>query len=493
MATTQTMAPLIPPRTRRSKLPNILVALSAAMALFGVAGIYFFQLYPLAVVFLPLIVCAFVRYEIFMIIAMILVPFTISLTGEGSGSGLAAFGISDLCLALALPGLIGRIIANPGNVRLSKMTLPVLAFLSAGLLSFVWNIPLMKNSVGSYFIGYIRTTQVVLILPVLFSVVDWTDRELRNIFRGYVFGSTVLGVFSILGIAAGGAVSVIGNQKNGTGLALALANLIIIAALTQPENKSSAGMVASETLRLSKRILYGILIICIFGQLASLSRGSILCLLTGLLYISIVRKRGRIFGVVLVVATLLMALLLVLLPDKQVDYVKDISSKRYSNHTRLDQAEFALKRFNESPLLGDGFRVRRDYLPHNLEITLLAECGILGSILFVWMIAAQFRTLAMTRRMIQGNPLYDWIIVSVTATIVALLTHSQTDPYWRRGPIWLPWAGTGLVLSILRYETERRRKTQQNEQILLTRKVQEERQARRELKESSLSLPDGVQ
>ena len=280
---------------------------------------------------------------------MAFVPYVYSLTGEnyagakisnGGASG-AAYGISDLLLLLALPGLISKAISNPNRIRLGKMNLPILLFLLVGLVSFTVNYPMMHGVGLSYFVAFVRSAQIILVLPLSFLAIDWTAEEIRNIARAYLTGATLLGMIGI-GAFIGGmrnGLYIVGNHKNGTGLALAMAVLIAASALTQAPPAPEEGRASTpEPININRQLLILSVTICTLGLLCALSRGSYLGALTGMLYISITRRRGRIFGIILVLATLGMTTLIYILPEKSVEYVKDISAKNASNHTRIDQS-----------------------------------------------------------------------------------------------------------------------------------------------------------
>ena len=117
-----------------------------------------------------------------------------------------------------------------------------------------------------------------------------------------------------------------------------------------------------------------------------------------------------------------------------------------------------MRRFQDNYLLGDGFRTRKDILPHNLEMTVLGETGLLGAITFFWMIVAQIQIFARARKLFTGDALREFLVVAFSACSITVLVQSQFDPYWRRGPLWIPWCGTGLVLAMVLKELAARRR-----------------------------------
>lgn len=457
-------------------MPVIVLALVMA-----IAGIYAGKVFDFPALYLaavPVLLCAFARPQFFLILAVAFIPYTFSLAnGVGgpsaastgttaaaptSGGGLGAeFGLSDILLLMALPGLLAKAISHPARIRLGNLTLPITLYLIAGLVSYAVNLPFMHGAWLSYFVAFVRSMQIILIIPIGFLSIAWTPEELRSMMRAYLYGAFVMGVFGIIAFAAGqrNGLYILGNHKNGVGLALSFAVLICAAALTQnltPQKSSPA--IEPELLQINRQFLIACTVVCSLGLLCSLSRGSVLCTLVGLLFLSIVRKRGRIFGVVLAVASVGSVGLIYLLPEKQVDYVSNYSVKDKNNYTRIDQSIAAWKRFEENPLVGDGYRTRKDILPHNLEATLLGETGILGILTFFWMIYAQMRLYARARKLLAGDPLREFISMAFSACAIAILVHAQFDPYWRRGPLWMPWIGVGVVAAMVVQEVQARRR-----------------------------------
>ena len=450
--------------------PVIILAL-----IVGIAGVYGARALDQPILNLaaaPMLFCAFARPQLFLTLAVAFIPYTFSLSSGGENAGNwsgstatvskgigAEFGISDLLLLLAFPGLIMKAISQPSRIRLGNLTLPIALYLLAGLVSFTINLPLMHGAALSYLVAFARSMQIILVLPLGFLAIAWTPEELRSMMRAYLYGAFVMAVYGVFAFAAGqrGGLYILGNHKNGVGLALAFAVLICAAALTQnlTPNKSSPAL-APELLQINRQFLIVCVSVCSLCLLCSLSRGSVLCTLVGLLFLSIVRKRGRIFGIVLGLASVGFFGLIYLLPEKEIGYVSNYSAQDKNNHTRIDQSLAAWKRFEANPLVGDGYRTRKDILPHNLEATLLGETGILGLLTFFWMTYAQLKLYARARKLMAGDPLREFVSVAFSACALAILVHAQFDPYWRRGPLWIPWLGVGLVSAMVVQELHAR-------------------------------------
>lgn len=450
----------VAPPWNRSYVSLPFVILTLIMAGVGVIGIYFTKLYLLAILLIPLLVCGILQPSALLILAFALLPFGISLThGDSTSSTIAEICVSDILLLLALPGLLFQAIRRPSNLLLGKLIWPIGLYIGVGLLSFYLNIPKMTGSPLSYFFGFLRTAQIVLGLPLFFASISWQPQEIRNLVRGYLLGVTALAVIGLIAFIWGvrDGLYIWGMHKNEVGLNLCIGALIAIAALSQPHLPLLAQKnqrIPPEPLGISKGFLITVAILCVVALVCSLSRGSYLGLLVGLLYISIVRRRGRVFGLALLGGVLTLVVVMRFLPEETAAYVTDVSTQRRSNNTRLEQAALSLDEFRQNWVLGDGFRARRDFLPHNMEMMVLAENGLVGSLLFVWLLIAQARLFQRGRRTFLNDPLREGFCVVVVACSIGVLTQSQVDPFWRRGVLWIPWAGTGAIVAMMAQEKQ---------------------------------------
>ncbi len=445
------------------QIPFPLVALAIIIAGGAAVAIHFTRFYFLAFAMLPGVLCGFLQPQALIILAIGMLPFTFSLTSTDQGDyATAAIGISDVLLLLALPGLLAQALRRPKNITLGRLTLPIFLFLAVGLFAFCLNLPKMHGAPLPYFVGFLRTVQIVVVLPLGCAVLPWSPEDLRTALRAYLWGALCLAVVGIgaflLGTRDG--LSILGMQKNPVGLSLAIGALIAIAALTQPALQSLAEARQATppvSLGISRPFLVVVTISCVVGLICSLSRGSYLGFLVGLFYLAITRKQGRVFALILAGAVAVMLGTLLLLPEESAVYVQNLSTQSDAGATRLKQAQLSLQEFKENVLVGDGFRARRDFLPHNLEMTLIAENGLLGSALFAWVLIAQARLFHKGRLAFLGDPLREWVCVVAVTCSLTVLMQSQFDPYWRRGVLWLPWMASGILLAMLNQERDRQK------------------------------------
>lgn len=446
-----------------TQIPFPLIMIALIIAGGAAIGIHFTRFYFLAFAMLPGIFCGLIQPQSLIILAIGMLPYTFSLTSNDPGSyATAAVGISDVLLLLALPGLLAQALRRPKNIALGKLTLPIFLFLAVGLFAFCLNIPKMNSTPLSYFIGFLRTAQIVVVLPLACAVLSWSSEDLRNVLRAYLWGTLSLAVIGIGAFLSGmrGGLYILWMQKNPVGVSLAIGALVAIALLTQPALQT-LGEVRQATppvsLGISRSFLIVVTVCCIIGLICSLSRGSYLGFLVGLLYLAITRKQGRVFALILVGAVAVMLGIMLLLPEDSAVYVKNLSTQSEAGSTRLEQAQLSLEEFKANWLVGDGFRARRDFLPHNLEMTLMAENGLLGSLLFVWVLIAQARLFHKGRLAFLGDPLREGFCVVAVTCSLTILMQSQFDPYWRRGVLWIPWMASGIILVMLNQERDKQR------------------------------------
>jgi len=392
------------------------------------------------------------RPRALLVLALALTLFSGDLAGAGElQESLIAFNISDILLLCALPGLIWQARQPP----MELWGRPALIYLAAGLGSFLWNLPVMGEERLSYLSGFLRTLQIVLMLPLACSVVSWPPEAIRKLLGGYLAGAVLLATWGLAAFAGGmrDGLYLLGNHKNAMGLALAMAALIAVAALTQPETGDMESEAQSSPVfpfRGARPILMAVAALCLLGLICTLSRSGYLALLAGAVFLAVARRRGRILGILLCAMVVALIGVHLMLPQKAASYVGDFSPERDNIQERIVANRQSLARFRQNWLLGDGFRARRDLHPHNLEVLLLAENGIVGTALFAWLLAAQTRLFLKGRARFRQDPLRECFCIAILACSLATLTHAQFDPYWRRGPLWLPWAGMGIVASMLR-------------------------------------------
>ena len=385
-----------------------------------------------------------------MALTLIITPFCMGLNGEQRAIVVVVISASDLLLFMALPAALHTLWTRPDLWRLKGMSLPALWFLAAAMVSFLLNLRYMHGAGLIYFSGWMRSAQLILLLPLMFSAYAWSKDWLKKILLNYVIFTFFIACFAIQAYALGmrHGVMIFHMQKNALGIALTLAILIVSAALIRPAGEKKTFTLATVLRKRNRVFLFCLLPVLCVGLMAALSRGADIALLAGLCFICLLRRRVPLFLVILLTSIGLYAGMQRVVPADTARYMKDFTGKNVEIGSRYTVVQTSLIRFKNHILFGDGARTRRDFLPHNLEVTLLAEGGIIGTALFVWVAVVQFRVLLKARQALSDDPLEEWFCTVVIACAVAMLVHGQVDPYWRHGPLLLVWGGTGIVLSL---------------------------------------------
>lgn len=411
-------------------------------------------LLPVAV---ALLVYGFRRPRDLLILALVLSSLDVGLTGDLDNHIPVIFSISDVLLLMALPGAMVRLYRRPDIWKLGGMGLPMLCYLVAGLLSFFVNLAVMGSHSLGYFGGWIRNAQLVLVAPLMYASFEWRWADLRATLRGYLLCSALIAIWGLVvfwqGMREG--LYILGIHKNVLGLALALAALIALVACLPPARRERFADRLNNLLNVPAPLLFGVFGVCLLALVCSLSRGSLLSLVGGFLFVCVVWRKPALFAALLLLTGAVIYGVRQTLPLESREYTTNFSTRSASIGERLGMFQISAARFRARPLLGDGFRIRREIIPHNMAAMVLAENGLIGFVCMVWGMFAQFRLLRRSYRAFAHAPLLQSFVAIVSVCAVALLINGQVEPYWRRGPLLLAWAGTGIVCSLLlRHERE---------------------------------------
>lgn len=384
------------------------------------------------------LILGYFQPQIMLILAIGWLPSTNSLAGgDHYAKILAAFSTSDFLFFAALPGIVRHALLHRTRPALGSLTLPIMLYLAAGVVSFALNLREMQSDAVYYLVGFLRTLQVVLLLPMSFRLFCWPKQALGLIAGTYLLGIAILTMVTLATFRFDGAYRdvVMGNQKNMAGLIMATGLLILLSILTQPQ---------SAVTSFQKWFLTGL---AVFGAVAFgtlLARSSVLCFLLGALYLACARRR-----IALCLAVSVIVIVSLIASQKVVGTASaSLENANPSVRGRVLQWDYSIASIRAHPLFGDGFQARRKFNPHNVVLTLLTENGIVGFALFLWVLITQARLLLRSRQELQSDPVLDTFCIALIACWVAVMVHAQFDPFWRRGPLWLPWAGTGILLSL---------------------------------------------
>lgn len=378
-----------------------------------------------------------------------LCPFAGTMSGRSTETHktLLFFSFSDVLIFAVLPGSM-RLMWQTRRTTFAHLPhaarqygIWALIFIGICAVSFVLNRHAMGKDLLTYAAGGFRVVQIVGLLPLLFGVASWDRSTLRVMWSGYlisafVFGETVAAMY-LNGL---GKVPIFGVHKNAVGL------IVLTGVLIALVSRWSSKMEQLVPPRLGNLVL----IVGMPALAASSSRGSLLCFLLALLVLSVWFRQWKLPVALVVVLGISLLAATKIQPVTTQGADISVSLEDHSVQARFAQLRNSWDRFLQSPLWGDGLRARKDTTPHNLEILLLAETGVLGLIAFGGVLTSQFALFRHAAKTLPRDAIMRGTLGALAICAVALLTHAQFDPFWRRGPLFLLSAGMGIVCSLLR-------------------------------------------
>lgn len=216
----------------------------------------------------------------------------------------------------------------------------------------------------------------------------------------------------------------------------------------------------------NKNIIIGcallLFVITFLSLIYARSEATILAVLVGLFFLGLIVKLSQKYSL----AFLLIILLLIFsFPASRNYFVQKVGLQDLSGQLRFNIWQGALELIKEKPVLGvglDGYeRLAPDYqkrfydphtgelisvethpYPHNLYLTLWLELGLLGLIVFVWVLIKFFK---------QGFKQLDKkdviISTSIMAAMMVVVIHGLADtPYFKNDLAVLFWLIIGLLI-----------------------------------------------
>lgn len=224
-----------------------------------------------------------------------------------------------------------------------------------------------------------------------------------------------------------------GLHKNNTGSSIGLGLAVAIA------------LWFGESNRRMKQLLLASIVILLCGLVFSLSRGSWMGAVCGTLVMLFLRRQWKLALRVALVAVPVVAIVWMLLPNDSKEVATAVGADVYTTKARLISIEYGLAQFQQSPIIGVGTGLRKNYDATNVFITVLAETGVLGMISFFSIfIVFALMTWRTAKRLRPGDPAM--ILLSIGAAMMTdKLVHGMVDHYWVRGMLPV-WAGAGLVV-----------------------------------------------
>ena len=110
--------------------------------------------------------------------------------------------------------------------------------------------------------------------------------------------------------------------------------------------------------------------------------------------------------------------------------------------------DLAKNYFEQSPVVGVGVGLRKQYDATNLVMSTLAETGVVGLLTFSLIYVSFFRMIWWTRKRVAQTEIQFSFLVVGAALTGCTLAHGMVDHYWSRGAITIAWASVGMAVGV---------------------------------------------
>ena len=359
------------------------------------------------------------------------------------GSGGVKYSITEIHLLLTLPLLALRLRDARRGVTMGPLTLPISAYLLVcGLSTFV-------NWQGSdAIVSWVQMFAYVVITVLIFSHLC-TPEQLRKV-PYYLVAVCVF--WALFGAKYNFQVESLGLRKNAFGASLAVGFLCAYDLWIARGYTRQA--VWNDRTRMA---LAGAMLVIFTVLLMTLSRGSWLGAVAGVITIGVVR--GSIKPLLRTGAILVPIMVIVWfnLPPELKAYTVGFDADQNRNiKLRLDTLQQTQQTFADDPVFGAGLGLRKNIDATNLVWLVLSETGVLGALAFGWIWWNFFRLTWRARRIVPPSDPRFTLLSLGAALMVCKLAHGMVDHYWTRGPLTNAWAGLGMILCFCRIPFEAR-------------------------------------
>jgi O-antigen ligase len=358
-------------------------------------------------------------------LALMVIFASATVAADVSQGAFAKFSMAEANLVLALPAFYFHCIVRKRVASNGPIAIPVALYFGVCLFSS-YNHWLGQDALISLLQMFIY---LVLVVAMFANFAQSDSHLLRCLFAIVVSGT---------GVAIGSLVTnfhFLGENKNGLGdlIASTLQVTVILFLATETHNKRR------------KYWLMGAMGILTVGLVMSLSRGSWLGTLCGLLVIFGLRREFKKFLILILVLAPIVAICWFSLPQDLQEYSTGFGKDRYNINARYESVDLAQRYFVKSPVYGMGVGLRKEYDATNIALMVLAETGVLGLVTFLLIHAAFFRMVWVTQKKLSvSDPIHPLLCVGA-ALVLARLMHGMVDHYWTRGVLMTAWAAAGMT------------------------------------------------
>jgi O-antigen ligase len=377
-------------------------------------------------------------------IALMMIFASAALSADVSHGVFAKFSMAEANLVLALPAFYFHCILRKRIASNGPIAIPVALYFGVCLYSS-YNHWLGQDALISLLQMFIY---LVLVVAMFANFAIEEKHLLHCLFATVIAGTGV----AVLALAT--KFSFLDQGKNGLGdmIASTLQVTVILFLATADNNRQR------------RFWLIAAMSVLTVALVLSLSRGSWLGCLCGLLMIFALRREFKKFLMLILVLAPIIAICWFSLPQDLQEYSTGFSKDNYTINARYESVDLAQRYFVKSPIYGTGVGLRKEYDATNIALMVLAETGVLGLFTFLLIHAAFFRMVWVTqKRLSVSDPIHPLLCVGA-ALVLARLMHGMVDHYWTRGVLMTAWAAAGMTTAA--YLAVRRRDDSRTLEIL---------------------------
>jgi len=359
------------------------------------------------------------RLHLAMALTVAMVPFQQDLGGLP-----LKMGIAEVNLFLLVPNLMLVLLRLPISWRLIIPPALYLLFCAVATL----------GRIDGAAIKSILQMVLYLILAVgVFAQVRRNPAQMMWCFDCLV---VVMTCFAVVGLATN--FQAMGIHKNGWGASLSL-GLIVAFELWQ-----------STTEKKRKRWLLASVGILSIALVLTVSRGSWLAAMTGIGTLLMLRRDWSTLWMLARAVVPLLIIGWMLLPENLQEYAVGFDSSRVNISARWESIQFTIDVWKQSPIMGSGVGLRKEFDATNVVMLVLAETGIIGLFLFLLIHANVAWFVWKSHGRLSPQSMAFSCVALGGALVFARLAHGCVDHYWSRGAILAAWAAAGMAVAAAR-------------------------------------------
>ncbi|HVS70150.1 MAG TPA: hypothetical protein VHQ47_02730 [Phycisphaerae bacterium] len=415
-------APQLRPAVKYPKLP-LLKLLAIGVPVLGAIYALSWASMPVAALAYALVYMAFASAN--PKLALVLVFASAPFIQDLDGGGPFRMSIGEINLALTVPICILTCLGQSRPIRMGPPAVPIFLYLGLCLVSSLlhWDSEALT--------AYLQMTVYLVGAVLVFASFLRDPLDMHMCLDAAVIVGTGLAICALVTDFGFPAMN-----KNAWG---AITSTLVVIAME---------LWFATPSRSRRRWLLVAVVLLVTVLFFSLSRGSWLGAITGISTVLILRRQFKTLVRLLLVVIPLIAILWTTLPQGDRDYALGFDPSRANIAARIDTIATCKKLFLGNPVFGVGVRLRKEVDATNLVLITLAETGVVGLGLFLWMQAMVLRMVWRTQKLLpRTHPLYT-LLAAGAGMIACRLGHGLVDHYWSRGPILQAWAGVGMIVAV---------------------------------------------